>query len=132
MYQAPPPGQQPQGGYQQGPPQQQMGYPPQQQMGRPPGGSPFVSAGIQMNPLERLAVMLMRIVGWVGLIFVIISACATGIGILTTIPPVNGFQSVISSGGQLLGNLALQIWGPALLFGVAAIVETLAVIRNKA
>ncbi len=91
MYQAPPPDQQrpPQGGYQQGPPQQ-MGYPPQQQMGnmgRPPGGSPFVSPGIQMNPLERLAVMLMRIVAWVGLIFVVISACATGIGILTTIPP---------------------------------------------
>lgn len=135
MYQAPPPGQQPQGGYQQVPPQQ-MGYPPQQMggMSRPQGGSPFVSPGIQMNPLERLAVMLMRIIAWVALIFVLISACTQGIGILTTMGNQGnqGFQYLLNTGGALVGNIAGQLWGPAFLFGVAAIVESLAAIRNKA
>lgn len=136
MYQGPPqqqPQQPPPQGYpQQGPPmgyQQPMGQP----MGRPPGGgNMFVTPGVQMYPLERMAVMIMRIIAWVGLIFVIISACTTGIAILTSIPSVNGFQAIMSSGGQLLGNLALQIWGPALLLGVAAIIESLAALRNKA
>lgn len=131
MYQPPPQqGQQPPGGYQQGPPM--MGY-PQQMPPRGGGGSPFVTAGVPMNPLERLAVMLMRIIAWVGLIFVILSGCITGIGILTQMGNQGnqGFQFLLQNVGALMGNMALQVWGPALLFGVAAIVESLAALRAK-
>lgn len=144
-----PPGQQP-GGY----PQQQdprMGYQPpmgQQpggypQQGPPRGGNPFISPGIQLNPLERMAVMLLRLIAWIALILVIIAACTQAIGILMTMgdktagifnyTPVgeNGFRFLMLEGGRLVGGFALQLVGPALLFGVAAIVENLAAIRNK-
>jgi len=112
-----------------------MGY-PQQQMSpqRGGGGSPFVTAGIPMNPLERLAVMILRIIAWIGLIFVVLSGCISGIAILTQMgnqPGNQGFQFLLSQVGALMGNMALQAWGPALLFGVAAIVESLAALRAK-
>src|SRR6266545_644077 len=131
MYQQPPPqGQQQPGGYpQQGPPMYQQ-MPPQ----RMPGGSPFVTAGIQLNPLERMAVLLMRIIAWIALLFVVIAACVSGIAILTQMGNQGnqGFQFLLTQSGTLIGQIASQVWGPAFLFGVAAIVESLAVIRNKA
>jgi hypothetical protein len=110
-----------------------MGY-PQQQMGRPPGGgNMFVTPGIQMNPLERTAVMLMRLIAWIALILVIISACTQGIGVLLSMGDAGnqGFRLLLSNGGALAGQIVSQIWGPAFLFGVAAIVESLAAWRNK-
>ncbi len=130
MYQAPPPGQQQPGGYpQQGPP---MGYPQQGPPQRGGGGNMFVSPGVPLNPLERMAVMLIRIIAWVALLFVVISACIKGIFILTNIPQVDGFKVLLGAVGDLVGLIAGQLIWPAILFAVAVLIENLVAWRHKA
>jgi hypothetical protein len=112
-----------------------MGY-AQQGPPRGGGGSPFISPGVPLNPLERMAVMLLRLIGWISLILVVISACTIGIGYLMTMGDKavvgdNGFRWLLANGGALVAEFAGRLVGPAVLFALAAIVESLVAMRNK-
>jgi hypothetical protein len=112
-----------------------MGYPQQgpPQRGGGGGGNLFgPSPGIPLNPAERMAVMLIRIIAWLALLFVVISACIRGIFILTNIPPVDGFKVLLNATGELIGSIAGQLIWPAILFAVAVLIENLVAWRNKA
>jgi hypothetical protein len=88
-----------------------------------------------------MAVMLLRLIAWISLILVVISACVIGISLLMTMGDKtalvattgsdNGFKYLMSSGGALIAEFAARLVGPAVLFGVAAIIENLVAMRNK-
>jgi len=96
------------------------------------GGNPYLSnpdTATRMNSIERLTVMLLRLVAWIALIVVIISVCADGLAYLTS----GGitFGSLLSASARYLVAFAQGAVGAVTLFALASIVESLIIIRQN-
>jgi len=96
------------------------------------GGNQYLSnpdAASRMNSIERLTVMLLRLIAWVALIVVIISVCADGLAYLTA--GGISFGGLLSATADLLVRFAQGAIGAATLFALASIVESLIIIRQN-
>ncbi len=137
----PPQGQPPpQQGYQQPPPQQSYQQPPPQRQGpsmpdmgnmaNMGKGNPYlVNPDVKLNSLERLTVLLIRLVAWIALILLIIRVCGGGIDSLMN---SNGSFGLI---WRAFLNYLAEFAGGAIaavsLLALASIVESLATMRSN-
>lgn len=125
-----PPQGQPPGGYSQPPPQQRPAMPNMSQMSNMGGGNPYlVNPDIRLNSIERITVLLLRLVAWISLIIVIISVCADGLSYLTA----GGitFGGLLNATARYLGAFATGAIAAVTLLALASIVESLIVIRQN-
>jgi hypothetical protein len=93
-------------------------------------GNPYLmNPEIRLNSLERMTVMLMRLVAWIALVLLVISLCTDAISFLS----VGGFSfsGFLSAIGRWLEAFAGGALAAVTLLGLASVVESLVAIRQN-
>ena len=117
---------------QQPPPQQRQGpnMPNMGNMADMGKGNPYLmNPDVRLNSIERMTVMLLRLVAWIALLLLVISICSSMISFLSS----GGitFSSFLRGIESWLVTFVTGALAAVTLLGLASIVESLVMIRNN-
>ena len=116
------------------PPQQPMyAAPPPPPPPRPSGGglNSYIGVNVDASPGERTAIMLLRLIAWISLIFIVIAICSDFFRRILDVGQGDVFRNLLNLvSGTLLGFAGAAV-GAATLLALASIVESLIIIRRK-
>jgi hypothetical protein len=91
----------------------------------------YIGANVDASPPERTAIMLLRLIAWISLIFVVVTLCIQFFRGILDVGQGDVFRNLLSLLATLLGNFAIQATAAATLLALASIVESLIVIRRN-
>ena len=133
-YTQPPPQQgysQPQQGFSQPQPQRQgPALPNMANMADMGKGNPYlVNPDVRLNSIERLTVMLLRLVAWIALLLLVLTLCGDFITFVSS--GSISFNSFVNAIVRWLQMIATWSISAVTLLALASIVESLATMRNN-
>jgi hypothetical protein len=102
-------------------------------MGGPGGGglNTYIGANVDASPPERTAIMLLRLIAWISLIFVVVTLCVGFFRGILDVGQGDVFRNLLDLLVRLLGGFAQLAVPAATLLALASIVESLIVMRRN-